>query len=320
MLLVIFGAGASYDSVAHLPPSAVNDALHNPERPPLANQLFDNRPIFVKAMREFPEVIPLASPLRRSGVIVEAELAKLKEQSKTYPPARQELAAIRFYLHSALWECQKKWHEKHNNITNFTALLRELKRWRYETNERACLVTFNYDTMVEQAMDLVLGCKFRSFSEYISQDNFALIKLHGSIDWGLEIAEQVSGPQDIIHRVDKLTVTQTYRRVLRPPMVLESGPIGLPALSIPVENKDEFNCPPEHVEELERCIPDVTKIITIGWRATEAEFLKKLKAPFTGLRCAPELMIVSGDQQGAKETCDNLGILTAENRDRYLPI
>src|SRR5882762_3497761 len=194
MLLVIFGAGASYDSVAHLPLSAVNDNLHNPERPPLANQLFDNRLIFVRAMREYPEVIPLAPPLRRPGVVVEAELAKLKEQSKTYPPARRELAAIRFYLHSALWECQKQWHAKHNGITNFAAFLRELERWRYERDEHVCLVTFNYDTMLEEAMELVLGCTFQGFSKFISQKGFSLIKLHGSIDWGLEIEGQVSGP------------------------------------------------------------------------------------------------------------------------------
>jgi hypothetical protein len=55
VLLVIFGAGASYDSVAHLPLSGSGDRILNSERPPLANQLFENRPIFVKAMKRFPD-------------------------------------------------------------------------------------------------------------------------------------------------------------------------------------------------------------------------------------------------------------------------
>src|SRR5271165_7128446 len=108
MLLVVLGAGASYDSVAHLPLSAPNDTTFNPERPPLANQLFDHRPIFVDAMNHYPECKALVSPLRKR-VQIEKELAKYQEQAKTYPPALKELAAIRFYLHHALWECQKHW-------------------------------------------------------------------------------------------------------------------------------------------------------------------------------------------------------------------
>ena len=37
-----------------------------------------------------------------------------------------------------------------------------------------------------------------------------------------------------------------------------------PALSIPVERKDEFSCPAKHVRALEALLPKVTKIITIG--------------------------------------------------------
>jgi hypothetical protein len=128
MLLVIFGAGASYDSVSHLPPPGSG-------RPPLGNKLFEDRTIFVNAMKRFPECIPLVPTLRGKGVQVEKELARIKEQTKTYPRAFSELTAIRFYLHYALWECQRDWHRSHNGITNYAALLRELDRWRVETGD-----------------------------------------------------------------------------------------------------------------------------------------------------------------------------------------
>jgi hypothetical protein len=96
-------------------------------------------------------------------VQVERELARLKQQTKTYPRAFSELTAIRFYLHHALWECQQDWHNGHNGITNYAALLRELDRWRFETRDTICFVTFNYDTILEQAMELVLRVKFPKF-------------------------------------------------------------------------------------------------------------------------------------------------------------
>ena len=105
MLLVIFGAGASYDSVPHLPPpEAILRAIRPfiPEndlenfRPPLANQLFDTRPIFVNLMNRFPECKEVVPLLRKSGIVVERELAKLIDQGTEFPLAHQELNAIRF--------------------------------------------------------------------------------------------------------------------------------------------------------------------------------------------------------------------------------
>ena len=111
MLLVIFGAGASYDSVPHLPaPSNPADAIKHRvdyasrDRPPLANQLFEDRPEFVNAMEQFKDCMPLVPALRKRGVAVEQELTKLQEQAETFPRVHGELAAIRYYLHLALWQ------------------------------------------------------------------------------------------------------------------------------------------------------------------------------------------------------------------------
>jgi hypothetical protein len=316
MLLVIFGAGASYDSVPHLPApsSPVRFSARNAvfpyeyNRPPLANQLFDDRPDFVTAMTRFRECIALVPLLRKPGIVVERELAKVQEQAVTFPPAHRELAAIRYYIHFALWECQKKWTLDHRGITNYATLLREIERWRFRNKERVCFVTFNYDTMLEQAIEQVLGWSFTDFSQYVSFENYVLVKLHGSIDWGWELDAKPNNPNEVIASAADLKVTDRYRRVARHPMVFDDGSVGFPALSIPVEKKDQFACPREHVEALATAIPEVKKIITIGWRATELGFLKILKARIGGLRGNPDLMIVSGDKDGANETLNHLGI------------
>ena len=317
MLLVIFGAGASFDSFPECPPEKVLPALRPPlaanhyenDRPPLANQLFDNRPNFIEAMTRFPDCLPLIPQLRRAGVVVERELADLQQQAATFPPAHRELAAIRFYLHFALWECQKAWSKRHRGITNYSALLREIERWRFCSNERVCFVTFNYDTMLEQAIAQVLKTNFADFRDYVSHDDYKLMKLHGSIDWGHEFDWKgaPTNPQAVIDAAVDLRIGVGFRKVTQHPMVFSDGAIGSPALSIPVQEKDELECPSEHVEELARVIPNVTQIITIGWRATEGKFLAMLSKRLTGLQGAPDPFIVSGDKSGADETLHNLG-------------
>jgi hypothetical protein len=321
VLLVIFGAGASYDSVPQFPlprgvqPRGANEKEH--DRPPLANHLFDNRPQFVKAMRQFPDCMALVPQLRRPGISVEKELARFQEQAETFPQALRELAAIRYYLHVALWDCQDRWLEHHQGITNYATLVREIERWRVRSNERVCFVTFNYDTMLEHAMTQVLHFgAFGSLEHYVSHDRYTVVKLHGSVNWGREVdgyAVPLSpvtftpfrgqmSCQELIANAAKLLITDRYRLVSRRPMLKEGDQYVFPALSIPVENKDEFSCPRVHIDKLEELLPSVTKIITIGWRATEADFLHLLKRR---IPTGQDLMIVSGDARGAEETDEN---------------
>jgi hypothetical protein len=88
------------------------------------------------------------------------------------------------------------------------------------------------------------------------------------------------------------------------------GVVLYPALSIPVENKDAFSCPSGHVTALKGLLPKVTKMITIGWRATEEEFLKMLlasrSAVISGIRPTVELLVVTGSKDGAEQTVNNL--------------
>lgn len=312
MLLVVFGAGASFDSVPHLPPSTIYPAVRTGvarddvenDRPPLANQLFDTRHQFVEAMnvyRECLEVIPL---LRKPDVVVEKELATIRQQAENFPRGHQELAAVLFYLHTAIRECQSAWWKRHLGITNYATFLRELERWRLEVNETICLVTFNYDTMLEDTINQVLGFGFDDFYKYVSWSDYQLVKLHGSIHWAREIkGASRDSPHAVINDAATLEISDQFRFITRPPVLITDNRTGYPALSIPVEKKDEFSCPKSHVEALRAFLPRVTKIITVGWRAMEQDFLNMLRV---GLSGPQELLIVSGDERGANETLANL--------------
>jgi hypothetical protein len=264
VLLVIFGAGASFDSVHAYQPNSILPAVrthavvpsYENDRPPLANQLFDNRPEFVRAMARFPACLPLIPTLQKPGVIVERELARIRGQAEHYPPAHKELASILYYLHFAIWECQSRWRGRHSGITNYAALLRELDRWRLSSNKKVCLVTFNYDTMLDEELKRLNGREMRNMSDY-AQENYTLIKLHGSINWGREVDGLVApigsySVNALIDAAGQLQISNRYRVVEQYPMVqIPNEPrIVFPALSIPVANKDEFSCPEAHVQLL----------------------------------------------------------------------
>jgi hypothetical protein len=199
-------------------------------------------------------------------------------------------------------------------------LLREIERWRYEFKEQVCFVTFNYDTMLEEAVQQVLNFAIHDLNSYVSRSDYTLIKLHGSIDWGREVdgIESLLGYNHarVIKEAATLQISTRYRRVPDFPMLKVENKLVFPALTIPIENKDEFECPGEHVETLARHIRNVTKIITVGWRATERKFLDMLSNRLTGLAGAPHMMIISGSKTGCQETLQNLG----GARSTYYPV
>lgn len=332
MLLVIFGAGASYDSVPHLPPPAPGASAQNnwtptvqrtPSayeqfRPPLANQLFEDRSLFVDAMQAFPECMPII-PLLRGVLPVEQQLAALELQEKTYPARRSQLLAIRFYLHTVLWQCQMQWQTHHKGINNYATFLDAIERWRHENGETVCCVTFNYDTMLEAAMTQVLGLSFDHFGRYITDPRYQLVKLHGSIDWGLEV-EIPSAPtsaRQLLEQAESLRVSARFRKADLN-VTFDDRTAGFPALAIPVEKKSEFMCPPDHIQVLGNSLSRVTKIVTIGWRATEQHFLKMLHERLTGVSDDVDVMIISGNSAGANETLKNFGMHTASSGKRAL--
>ncbi len=68
-------------------------------------------------------------------------------------------------------------------------------------------------------------------------------------------------------------------------------------------------------------LPNVTKMIPIGWRATEAEFLQKLKSsrllPRAGIRNQINLLVVTGSQDGAEQTLRNLTNVGGTSSDHF---
>ena len=188
MILVILGAGASYDSVPSRPPD-VYSREQSRHRPPLANELFLNSELVDQVLQAYPQchaVIPYLQDLPPDRSVEQA-LEILKLEAESDPERVRQLAAIKYYLRKLIWEYEDRWGKDVGHITNHKALLDQLRRSR-EEGDTVGFVTFNYDRMIEKALSSTLAINIKTFSDYIGHDDFKLFKLHGSIDWYREVA------------------------------------------------------------------------------------------------------------------------------------
>lgn len=154
-----------------------------------------------------------------------------------------------------------------------------------------CLVTFNYDTLLENAPPFV-GVRIQDMADYRSSNVYKVIKVHGSMNWARDVKTPISSilhkgvwqvAQELVEKAEfGLELTDTYR-------IVTSRPIGsydiapdnrvpnFPALAIPVESKRDFACPENHLDVLRECIPQITKVLIVGWRGVEAHFVDLLR-------------------------------------------
>ena len=131
MLLVIVGAGASYDSAPSRSPSDSHIYRELSHRPPLANQLFGDRPYFGEVMNKYPRCLDIAPRLPHlpEGVSVETVLQGLQLESKKYPKRLQQLTSIRYYLQDIVSSCSNQWGHDCHHILHHRPLLDDIKRW-----------------------------------------------------------------------------------------------------------------------------------------------------------------------------------------------
>src|SRR5438128_2522889 len=131
-MLVILGAGASYDSIPEFAGYSSPGSQANLWRPPLATELFANRPSFFDAISKFGPSRGLIYDLRRlpDGASLEEELDRLQQQADGGDNrlARQ-LAAVRFYLREIIDLSTRQWSGLAAGVTNYVALVNRLEAW-----------------------------------------------------------------------------------------------------------------------------------------------------------------------------------------------
>jgi hypothetical protein len=319
--MVIFGAGASYNS--SLRPVDRPDGC-----PPLAQELFDDRPVFNRAISKYPECRPLVSHLRDQAAlpdppVLEDVLARTLAQAGQNAETLRQLLALRFYLREAIAEHTSAWMDDIAGLTNYGRLLRRVGDWRAETNEQVVLVTFNYDVMLDTALteQLALGDTFGQPSDYVRRDAWKLCTLHGSTNWMRKIrmpnpmvgVENAAHAISIAHELD-LTSGTIVRGQLpdKGPQshtaAKDEADVYVPALAVPTTGKSTFETHPSHLEAFDAAVPQVDRLLIVGWRGIEAHVLDRIKTirPHYSLGIVdPEAEAVCSRLEGA--VIDDLG-------------
>jgi len=320
MLMVILGAGASYDSYGTLAASGgkspaggrAQARYESAEqyRPPLTKDLFEERPPVSTTNRVVPECAGWVGYMRRlirergEGKVesVEEILASLADSPDPNLSKRATLA-IRLFMQHMLTECQNQWANVVTSyVTNYGTLLADIA---VAGIKEACFVSFNYDTLFEDALPTI-GVTIDSLDAYVAHPAFKVVKPHGSLNWSHQLPtrtvfiEPPDAARWLIAQAPELNPSAEFKFYRAPRFALGTvEATGLwPAIALPVARKLDFECPEPHMNALDACVPKVSKLLTIGWRGAEQHFLKRLAGK---PRRRVSTLVVGRDRKDAEE-------------------
>jgi len=177
--MVIVGAGASYDSM----PGGVPQGTAEDDRPPLASALFDVR--YEHVLNDFPKARYAVDRLRAAvarGADVEQELERMRERADKDPAYHGHIMAVRYYLRDVIGRAEQSWAFRHGGVTNYVRLVGQVREWARDAGEDVCYVTFNYDLLLDRALEDQIGLRRGLLDTYVSASH-PLIKFHGSVNW-----------------------------------------------------------------------------------------------------------------------------------------
>ncbi len=315
--MVIFGAGASHDSIS---PRNRAQRLADSFMPPRASELFERRPdSFDEALLRHPTISAVMDRLRHipAGRYVEEILEEIKSESATYPMNYRYIAAIQFYLRDILYKVGTAWQrEEAAGVTNYSTLMGMLYEWQINhSNDPVVLVTFNYDRMLDEARIPFSG-RPGQINDYIDTSDFPLLKPHGSVDWFVEVEDLPRGEgaayydpgTQFLTDSAPWSITDAYHVINNPEPDLFRGERWIaPVVAIPVQRKetDSFAFPRPHLDFLRKAIAQVTNLLILGWSGRENHFHDLWKE--TGAR-VEKIVAVAGDEASGGEVLDQLPV------------
>lgn len=180
--------------------------------------------------------------------------------------------------------------------------------------DEATFVSLNYDDIFDQR--LFVYDSLGSLEDYLGPGrNWALIKLHGSINWARQVLSSLRELPDDPYLArtfaslgDEFELDQEI--VLRPHpdlrgMRTEGGMFFYPALSAPLGQEDELVCPPQHVDFLKNVTGhwDPLDVLVIGYSGLDQEVIELLSC---GGRPIRSLTVVSESAPSAVSTATRI--------------
>lgn len=277
-VVVITGAGASYDLI---PPHQINVVKDLHFKPPLTQSLFNMPSEFEPLLELYPQAYSAIGAFRyaiyRGQKSVETLLKELKDSEEETKIS--QFKQLPLYFQSLFTRISDGYCRM---PVNYTTLITETLRKKVDA---VAYVTLNYDLFLEKALKALTGFAFNGINQYIPENRkWMLIKLHGSANWGRKLkkilnpGEQIDALLDCIDRSDLENDLESEIEVN--PFEWNQGGTSInkyyPALTVPVDNKYEFNCPQEHIEKLKSLLKICKKFLIIGVSGKDKDLLELL--------------------------------------------
>ena len=237
---------------------------------------------------------------------LEQFLSEIEKRKNNNPDRRKELIAFRFYLQRLFKVISDNYGK--NLLSNFHALIGVIKDHFAE----ACIVNFNYDLLLEQALEIG-----ESIDSYI-EGRIKIIKVHGACNWiHPHLSPYRKDDKDIKNsyhffiedtdRFYKINSDSNRAFYVRNNFLntnymetMRDGAIYFlyPAVLLPLSDKESFICPEKHKLELDKSLEFIDRILVIGWKAQDMHLInimeEKIKRPVF-------ITIVAGKEDEIKE-------------------
>lgn len=282
-LLVVFGAGASYDADAK--------AVVGHARMPLSAQLLDTQYgfplIFNKYQRCQPMFLRLRKLMQEHDCGLEEALGRYISRGESGTnTVLQNVAMFRLYLREVINAVTSDIRLASVNSNNYVALLESVQWWAgAQRDAKVCLVTFNYDRLLEDAIGQVWGREFKRLDHYGWKADLGVFKPHGSIDWYWPTDQSVLEMTLDALRSGQVTPTYAGNDAILSGyspdgMTLSNhGHAVLPALALPTDGKHFVG--ERELKSLWAFLPQVSHFLSVGWAGQEPHVITLLE---NGLR------------------------------------
>lgn len=312
--IVVLGAGASADSVS--PHVTVTDPQR---RPPVVRELFAER--FADILNNYPMAQFAAADVRRldqTSISIE-EFLREQYAGSSVDLTRRKLLSVPLYLQDVMLSVS---FDHAPQPDNYDLLISYVFDLLAETDLNVLFVTLNYDLILDRRLDQITALD--TLESYADPDRrWALIKLHGSVDWGRMVMTRptmggLTNPPADIEVSGDIVLARGRLAELSAPMAgsrldtLRSRDIPphgrsllYPALSAPLGEEDELSCPPEHFGYLqnELQVADNLHLLVIGYSAVDLEVLRLLRDTSTPIK---SFGIVNQDETTGQQVAQRL--------------
>jgi hypothetical protein len=188
---------------------------------------------------------------------------------------------------------------------NYNALINEALEF-----DDVLFLTLNYDTLLDDR--LFIYWPLDSLRSYVASDPiWALVKLHGSVNWSRQVAVDQQGYEFVvtIENVNRLIDTPAELQYVSGIELHAEEDLAIrrfqladvayyPALSVPLGEEDEIVCPDDHVMEARQRLgaSDGIHLLVIGYSGLDQEVLTLLRQSGAKLR---SLLVANGPDEQA---------------------